>query len=62
MTEQMAKMFGIPASQQEWNEYNERCQAVDALWRERAAEERYGFGSKEHREAVAQRFATWGLK
>lgn len=62
MTEEMKRLFGIPANEQEWTEYNNNCQAVDALWRERAAEERFGFGSKEHREAVDERFKAWGLK
>jgi len=62
MTEEMKRLFGIPANEQEWAKYNDNCRATDALWRERAAEEKFGFGSKEHREAVRQRFDVWGLK
>jgi hypothetical protein len=62
MTEQMKRLMGIPANTEEMAAYEQNCRAVDALWRERAAEEKFGFGSKEHRQAVNERFKAWGLK
>lgn len=52
MTDSM-RMRGVPGNETERKETTARAAAVDALWRARNAETVYGFGSAEHRAAVA---------
>lgn len=62
MQSDINKLFGIPSGDAEQAAYDKACRMTDALYRERDVEQRFGFGSKEHREAIAERFRVWGLK